>query len=660
MTPSGLPLGVVLCDPRKLSFLMPRFWTVLLFLILRPLAAQAIENPYWQELVHEAHEKKLAQRLEWRNLLHYKPYPFWPGSRSLADDPRFFNALDGKTNSESELEATLASFFSDLEETQDQQNPQCAFIARYHWLKQELHFDPRRLPEQPCQRFYNWRTALNPGSITLVFPAAYLNNPASMYGHTLLRVDAKGRDKNERLLSYSISYAAATLEINGLVFAMKGLFGGYPGMFSIIPYYLKVREYSDIDNRDVWEYELNLTEEEIDRILMHVWELRPIRFDYFFFDENCAYHLLSFLDVARPELGLTDQFRWWAIPSDTVRAVTEQPGLLREVVYRPASITVMRQRMREMDEQQRGLARDIAEQRVTLTDTRLRQLPVKDQAAVLELSDAYLSYQRTKEKQNVNETSQLEYGILLARNALAVPSQAPTVTVPQIRPDEGHRSSRVGIGGGHGDGRGFWELQLRPTYHDLLDDDGGYTQNAQIQFFNLTVRNYQGEGRARVENFVPLDIVSLSPRDDYFKSLSWKISAGWWRKRFPNGDEPMVFRLNGGPGFAWDLSDSFRATPVIYGILEGALDVSNRFSSSYAIGLGPNLGVLADLTGSWRVNLFARSLRYGLGDEHDVRELVLEQRITLDRQHALRVSLERKQEFDHYADSTGIVWQAYF
>lgn len=639
---------------------MPRFWTVLLIVLLRPLAAQAIENPYWQELVHEAREKKLAQRLEWRNLLHYKPHPFWPGLRSLADDPRFFNAPDGKTNPESELEATLASFFSDLEETQDQQNPQCTFIARYHWLKRELHFDPRRMPEQPCQRFHHWRAALNPGSITLVFPAAYLNNPASMYGHTLLRVDTKGQDKNGRLLAYSISYAAATLEINGLVFAVKGLFGGYPGMFSIIPYYLKVREYSDIDNRDVWEYELNLTDAEIDRMLMHMWELRPIRFDYFFFDENCAYHLLSFLDVARPELGLTDQFRWWAIPSDTVRAVTEQPGLLKGVVYRPASITVVRQRMREMTEQQRELARNLAEQRTTLTDDRLRQLPAKDQAAVLELSDAYLSYQRTKEKQNVNETSEIEYEMLLARNALAVPSQAPIVEVPQVRPDEGHKSSRAGIGGGHKDGKGFWELQLRPTYHDLLDDDGGYTRNAQIQFFNLVVRNYQDEERIRVESFVPLDIVSLSPRDDYFKSLSWKISTGWWRKRFRDGSEPLVFRLNGGPGFAWDLSKSFSATPVVYGILEGALDVDNHFSSGYAVGMGPNLGVLADITRSWRVNLFARSLRYGLGDDHWTRELVLEQRYTLSRQSALRLNLSRKQEFRDYWNSGHLSLYFYF
>ena len=61
-----------------------------------------------------------------------------------------------------------------------------------------------------------------------------------------------------------------------------------------------------LENRDVWEYELNLEPHEIERLLAHTWELGFTRFDYYFFDENCSYHLLSLLDVARPGVELTD------------------------------------------------------------------------------------------------------------------------------------------------------------------------------------------------------------------------------------------------------------------------------------------------------------------------------------------------------------------
>jgi len=632
---------------------------LLLLMMWLPLAVSAADNGYLKELIDHARAKHLAQRPEWLNLLHYKPYPYRPGWRSLADDPAFFNAPDGKTDAEAELDATLASFFSDTQETDKIQNPQCRFIARYHWLKGELHFDPALLPEQPCKRFYQWRAALNPHQITLVFPAAYLNNPASMYGHTLFRVDAKDQDEHTRLLAYSISYAANTAESRGLIFAVKGLLGYYPGLFTMTPYYIKVREYSDIENRDVWEYQLTLTPAEIDRLLMHVWELGPIRFDYYYFDENCAYHLLSLLEVARPGLELTDQFRWWAIPSDTVRAVAETPGLVKQVIYRPATATVIRQRLRYLDSLQRQLAKDLAEQKTPLTDARVSALSATDRAKVLELAYDYATYESATRSGPAADPQHMR-DLLLARSGLDVPSQRPDVPEPAVRPDQGHKSSRLALGVGSRGGRQFQEIGLRPTYHDLMDDDGGYTRGAQIEFFDMAFRHYRGDDSLRLEHFTPLDIVSLTPRDEFFHPLSWKVNIGWTREHFADNDEPLVFRVNGGPGLAYNVPGSYDGRSVYYGYLEAVLDVGKRFNDDYALGGGPTVGWLTDLTDRWRVNLYARSWRYGLGDVHDSRELVLAQRYSLTRQSAVRLELFRQQEFQDYWNGGEISLHLYF
>ena len=111
---------------------------------------------------------------------------------------------------------------------------------------------------------------IKPASVTLIFPAAHINSPASMFGHTLLTVDT---EPQSRLLAYSINYSAVTRETFGPIFAFKGLFGFYPGYFSMLPYYAKLQEYSDIDQRDIWEYPLNLSGEEINRLLMHTYEM---------------------------------------------------------------------------------------------------------------------------------------------------------------------------------------------------------------------------------------------------------------------------------------------------------------------------------------------------------------------------------------------------
>ena len=353
-------------------------WLAGLLVLAAPSFAAADEG-YLGELTARSRSLHLAERHEWNRLLHYTKNLLLPGVHGLADAPRFYLASDGKTNPQAELEATLASFFSGIQETDAVQNPQCQFIARFAWLDEQLGFDPARMARQPCKRFREWHDTLNPQGVTLIFPAAYINNPSSMYGHTLLRIDGKDQDEKTRLLAYAINYAANTNETNGIAFAINGLFGGYVGTFSIMPYYLKVREYNDLENRDIWEYELDLTPEEIDRLLMHLWELGPVWFDYYFFDKNCSYYLLEVLEVARSDLDLTARFRRWAIPSDTVRAVVEQEGLLKRTAYRPSNATLIQHRLGLMDENARKLAF-----RLTRAD------PASDADATRGLSRLYL------------------------------------------------------------------------------------------------------------------------------------------------------------------------------------------------------------------------------------------------------------------------------
>jgi len=167
-----------------------------------------------------------------------------------------------------------------------------------------------------------------------------MNSPASMFGHTLLTIDTESGTK---LLSHALNYAAVTPDTFGPLFAVKGLFGLYRGYYSILPYYAKIQEYSDMERRDMWEYGLNLDKTEVVRLLMHAYEMDLIYSDYFFFDENCSFNLLFMLEAARPGLDLTGRMGAWVMPLDTIRAVKES-GLVSEVHYRPsrtAKITLL-------------------------------------------------------------------------------------------------------------------------------------------------------------------------------------------------------------------------------------------------------------------------------------------------------------------------------
>jgi hypothetical protein len=621
-----------------------RRWPALLclFFSLAPACAQA--DAYLDELIARSRELRLHERREWHRLLHYTPNLVRPGVQSLADAPRFFLAPDGKTNPQDELEATLASFFSDVRETQDVQNPQCAFIARYSWLDRQLAFDSRRMPRQACKLFNEWRASLNPQGVTLVFPAAYLNNPSSMYGHTLLRIDAKDQDEKTRLLAYAINYAANTDEKNGVAFALGALIGVYPGMFSIMPYYLKVREYNDLENRDIWEYELNLTPGEIDRLLMHAWELGPIYFDYYFFDENCSYYLLELLEVARTDLDLTRGFRWWAIPSDTVRAVVEQQGLLKRAVYRPSNATLIRQRLGLMNSGERALVTELGRGRIASGDPIFAALPEVARARVLEVSHDYLNYLRTSGRGPVAEPAALARTLLLERSRLGASANDPPVPVPEVRPDQGHGTSRVALGGGHRDGADFVELRARPSYHELMDPEGGYARGAQIEFLDFAVRDYGNGNGARLEDFKPVNIVSISPRNEFFQPLSWNTDVGWTRRRLANGAEPLVFGVHGGPGLARTVPDSLKGNTMIYAFIASTAQADKRLDRGFALGAGPSAGVLTDISPRWRAEAHVSSLRFFAGDTDTTWAAGLRQRFTLATDWALRFDLSRERQ----------------
>ncbi|MBP2676852.1 MAG: hypothetical protein H6Q84_3692, partial [Deltaproteobacteria bacterium] len=305
------------------------FLLVLLAAGARVPPSHAAADAYLAELKGRANSLALHEDPYWRILLHVRPGI--AGTRSLVDDPRFFLSPSGKTDPAAELSAMLDGLFDNTSSPV----PLCRFPARYAWLAGKLEIDPTRIPALPvCAEVDNIVQAIDGQSAALVFAAGYVNSPASMFGHTFLRIDSRLKSP---LLSFAVNYAARTKPTDGgFSFMIKGLFGGYQGYYSILPYYDKVREYSNIDQRDLWEYSLDLTPGEVHRLILHLVEMEGIATDYFFFDENCSYELLFLIDAARPESRLTETMdRYWVIPMDTVRAVIGA-GLTDNLVWRPS------------------------------------------------------------------------------------------------------------------------------------------------------------------------------------------------------------------------------------------------------------------------------------------------------------------------------------
>ena len=245
--------------------------------------------------------------------------------------------------------------------------------------------------------------------------------------------------------------------------------GGYPGLFALVPYREKLAEYSRLENRDLWEYKLNLTPEETGRMVEHVWELKQVRFDYYFFDENCSFRLLELMEIARPGIELTEQFPLTAIPTDTVRAV-KNAGLIERIDYRPSREKELLARAEPLDHAERDWAKRLADDDSLLDAPDFKALPMLRQALIQDAAFRLVRYRATGQARDSGIASR-SYNLLRAINR----NPPPDLQVERPgQPEDGHESRTWQFAVGSRDDRAFAEYGLRMAYHDLADNAYGF------------------------------------------------------------------------------------------------------------------------------------------------------------------------------------------
>ena len=573
--------------------------------------------------------QQLANDPFWISLGHYEAGKL-SGWRSYVSDDKFFLAAEGAHHPDAELRATVEALYAPL--SLGDKHPQCVYPARTRWLKAQLNLTD--LPKAECAEFSQWFKDVAPHSTVMIFPAAYLNSPSSMFGHTLLRIDQADVQSNKTaLLSYAINFGAYIEgSDNSILYAWKGLAGGYPGLFALVPYQEKLSEYRSLENRDLWEYRLNLTPEETQRMVEHVWELKQIQFDYFFFDENCSYRLLELLQVARPGLQLTTQFPLTAIPTDTVKAVKEA-GLVESIEYRPSRERELLDRAKVLDPEEQQWVLLVSADQAQLQNPQFKALPKERQALIIDAAYRLERY-RANGLERDTERSQRSFELLRAINQNPAPGLE--VEKPEL-PENGHESRTWQLGAGSRDDKAFAEYGLRMAYHDLNDNAPGFPLGAQIEILQLKLRQYEGN-HWQVQQLDLANIRSLTPRNDLLQPWSWQVGGGLERVLGKHGDENLVSHVNGGAGGTWQLGEN------MLGFALGTLRVehNNDFAAFVSPAAGFNTGVL------WRnplgnLSLEAKGDYFTNGEIR--RSLSLNQQWEVSRNLGLRLTAQR--EFSH-------------
>lgn len=484
---------------------------------------------------------------------------------SEIDGAGFFYSKEGRTDPLKELRATLDAFTKGVPLNKTGLHPQCAFPERYRYLTVQRGFS---IEPVNCPKFEAWRDQFRPNSLTLIFASNFPEAPPSMFGHTFLRINAKQSEgmKKIDLLDFGINFAAHIPEDPGLTMAFNGLFGGYEGHFSVAPYYMMVNTYSHIENRDLWEFGLNVSAEELGKLIAHIWEIEQNGFlEYFFLDENCSYQLLTLLEVAKSDWSLTKGLNLYVLPADTIKTIGLQKNAVTSIHYRPSLYHKLEFQLEDFDADMRQDFADIV---------KFSKSPDKQTSP--KLLDAILTYLTYKKKDADVELTNKDKFLLGQATTLRLnlpKQQAPTYEqekeLAATRPDISHNSHRFGLGIGRSGSKTYQTAELKPALHDLLNEDTGYAPLTQLDVLAVKVRYDQTNRKVHLDTIKFLNLTMISPFTKIKMSPSWTIRMRHEANRILECAACGVSRFEGGIGSALSfLKNRFVVTGMSFNRLE--------------------------------------------------------------------------------------------
>lgn len=179
---------------------------------------------------------------------------------------------------------------------------------------------------------YQQKVPLN--RVWLVFAAESNAGPASAMGHLFLKLQGKNV---QGIKEHAFSYFAAIDSANSWQFYTNVFTTGIEGAYVLSPYREKLNEYVSEELRSVWEFELDMTLQDMASLKQHLWMLKNKNTQYSLISHNCATAMEEILSSVNPNFR-HDLFKPFETPVDYVRFL-HKSGKIKNIDLIPTFYT---------------------------------------------------------------------------------------------------------------------------------------------------------------------------------------------------------------------------------------------------------------------------------------------------------------------------------
>ena len=593
----------------------------------------------------------LSQHKIWLNLVHYEGDS--DAQLSAIHDDEFFLASDGQSNPLSEMRASIAAF-NKADKGPDGALLICQFPARALWLNQQGAVNDSVLDFTSCDKYQEWRRNGDIDGISVIYVTGYLGNPASFYGHTLLKFNSAKSSKATELEDSSLNFGAIVPDQeNPLVYIVKGLFGGYDAGFSHIQYFFHNHNYGENELRDMWEYELNLEQADVDLLVAHAWEVLGRKYTYYFLKENCAYRMAELFNILEGVDVVPDNLIW-TYPQTLINNIAEAEyqgaPLVKSIKLQPSRQSRFYEKYQDLSDAEKDAVSEAVESLKRFEEETLKNLPEDSQKRVLDALLDYYQLVRDRELLAEDEAN-LSYNKVLSLRFLSAAGSAQFTKAE--RPEEPHAGrppSLVALGYfNHQDAGNYLRLRVRGAYYDALDASAGHNAYSQLSMGEFGLASVDGN------TFLDyLDIIRIESIGEYSTGLegdsghAWTLTFG--QERFdPSCLNCEVLRFQGDTGYGINLSDNV----VVAGFIGGALQ--EHYSDEKAYFLRAKLVAQVNFNNDFRWRTSYEFREHFTDSEFNRGYLNSQMRFELDKHWELRL-IYNKGMSEELGLSLGYYW----
>lgn len=601
---------------------------VVVFLLLSPLSSKASVFDYDQTLV-----TAVSNSAVWHKLLHFES-GYLHEAKSSVNTSDFFLSPNGSTNAKAELIATIKALTSVAQ-------TQCQFPARAIFIIK--HFPNLVLPKSQCQSYKAYLDSFQTRSMSLIYASGYLGNPASMYGHVFLKFNG---EVEHDLLDNTFSYGAKVPENESpLVYVAKGIFGGYEGKFSNQKYHHQHLTYNESELRDLWEYKLNVSEDDILFLLAHLYELENTKLQYYFFKQNCAFQLAKLLGLVI-DAPIIAPNKLWVMPYDLIMMLNRHGAehhLISDVVYRGSRQEALYAKWNQLNKREKKYLVELIDSSSNEVSSVLNNLTSQSAKKVIDTLYDYYAFIEVKESQLDAEQAAKKKALLLARFALPA-GKTQWVNPIKNPPHMAQDTTLLQVSGVHNEKFGeALELRFRANYYDLLSVNVARIPFSELSTFDLRLLYSQDKSSLKLRELTLIRIINLNASNTdlpYDNGYAWKVAAGYKPQSLSCTSCSSAY-FDGFVGKAWSRSENWAA----YGALSVSATGSNEFGGY--ISAGPEIGGVFNITPQYAVSLAIGYQSYLNDLSQDRKYLAFEQRFLQHRSYDIRTSINYDESFEY-------------